>query len=1125
MPFASVDLRGTASNKSSGTTISLTPTATIPVGALVVVEVAADNVGTSNAADTTEHGIASSPGQTWTKLREMSRGAGSAAAGVVTSLWATVVTTALTTSDSITLTISSARTAKVIAARAFTFSNFWSANLSGVVTGTPTHGNSASPSVSTSSLSSGTWLLLGVVGRERPDGDTHGSVTDWTMRTKRGTTGSTAATNVSFVRGDRVLNPGSGVQTFNPTIGTSGDWSAIIAAIPLVYTPPPDIEVVLWDVGLVLAEEEPVSAEVELATEHLLSAEAVDAFPGEVLGTGLGLGTAHTEHLTELAALEALTAESLSPAEGTDVIHSELLEQVSQALTVSTEHRGAEVEPTSPDIEVVLWDVGIVLAEPEAVSGSTDVSTEHLTPAARESLAPTEVLSQAAAQELLAAEVVQGALETTPLPTEHLSPVQADAALGGEIVGGVVAAGSVATEFLSQVAGQDTFPAESLERVAGLETVPTELLEQVSQAAALSTEHRGPELEPPPPPDIEVVLWSVGIVLEEEEGDPVSIETTVSTEHVGTAGVLAVVVTETLAGQTPTEVDLTSEHLVGLRAERVLAAESLGPAAGAVAAQVEVQTEHLGSPRSDRTVSAELVAPAARLAPLATETLGSALTLLQAPTEHLVALEVDEVLSTEILGPSAGAVAAQAVFTTEHLGAVRRDGVIFSELRAPIVRLLVIGTETLVRATAGLEASSEHLGAPRGAKAIHTELLGGAISDQVLSSEHTLPVSAELPLPGEHLVQVSAEEGMEGEVLQVEVVETTLFTEVLGPQALPVARDMVLPTEFLTGRPIASPIASEHLTGAITRTAALPSEHLERDILEVIFWTEVEPGTPTFAVEASRALLTEHLRRVARNRVLPTVVWGPLPVPVSGILRMTIFRRETTYSPTVSRLALPWILHPGEHRLMSIDLVDLLGGDTIAQVLSVEVMLRTTRLSGQVLRTEAPTFTSFAPAISGTSVSAWVRVPTDTAGDHELRVAVLTGDGRTVSRTQRFRVITGTVDLFPIWRIQAGDEVPVALGFAEELGGDALVSLLSVQLVRRIETATGAVARVPASGFGGLDAAISPELGDGWVSAWLRPGADVTGTFSLRILASTSGGERLARVQRIQAVAGVEGGS
>lgn len=231
-PISLVELVGSGSNKTSGTTLSVTPTINVPIGSVLVVEVATDN-SVTGSIESTDHTISSSPANTWTKIREVNRGT-AVGSGITTSLWASLITTEITTSDSITLTLATAVTAKIFTARSFTLATGWTVNLGAIESGI-LQTVDVSPAVNSPSLTSRDWLLLGLVGRERLlTGITQPA--GWTERPSEGTSDGSAESNVSVTRADKVLTPGSGVQTYNPTFGSATDMAAIIAAIPLSYS-------------------------------------------------------------------------------------------------------------------------------------------------------------------------------------------------------------------------------------------------------------------------------------------------------------------------------------------------------------------------------------------------------------------------------------------------------------------------------------------------------------------------------------------------------------------------------------------------------------------------------------------------------------------------------------------------------------------------------------------------------------------------------------------------------------------------------------------------------------------------------------------------------------------------
>ncbi|MCC7202436.1 MAG: hypothetical protein IT393_07245 [Nitrospirae bacterium] len=114
MAFSFVENHGTNKEQTSNTSLSIAPASTIPVGAVLVLFAACDNIAVSTG-DTTTHSVTDSQSNTWTRVSEKTfSDAGVALDGVTVSTHRCVVTTQLTTGDSITLTISSATTAKII---------------------------------------------------------------------------------------------------------------------------------------------------------------------------------------------------------------------------------------------------------------------------------------------------------------------------------------------------------------------------------------------------------------------------------------------------------------------------------------------------------------------------------------------------------------------------------------------------------------------------------------------------------------------------------------------------------------------------------------------------------------------------------------------------------------------------------------------------------------------------------------------------------------------------------------------------------------------------------------------------------------------------------------------------
>lgn len=228
-------LRGSATNKTAGTTIGVAPGVAIPAGKIAFALVGAHNTSAANGATTTHSGVADGAGgNTWEKLFERTFSTEVAAAGGVTlSLWKCKVATEIGTGHTITATIAST-TPKGIA--------IWEAGVGAgadlvlATTGTPmAHQDSsgASVSVATSGMTSKEYLHLGLVGQQN-ETLTWTEDADYTniFTTVEGiSTGpaGTAATNVVMWAGYRIATLTG--DTFAPTLPTASDRTATLIAL------------------------------------------------------------------------------------------------------------------------------------------------------------------------------------------------------------------------------------------------------------------------------------------------------------------------------------------------------------------------------------------------------------------------------------------------------------------------------------------------------------------------------------------------------------------------------------------------------------------------------------------------------------------------------------------------------------------------------------------------------------------------------------------------------------------------------------------------------------------------------------------------------------------------------
>lgn len=226
MAFAFVSNRGTGQNKSSGTTLVVNPTATLAVGALVTIRANSDNFTTVNDVETTQHSVADSKSNVWTKVKEKTRTAGVAADGCTGSMWFSQITVPILTSDTITLTLANAVTAKVLAIDEFSTAAGVTVSLAG--SNAATAGGSTTYTATISGLASTAYLFVGSFNPQLPT--PIGSFvldSDYTATSTIGTTGSGAATNVATTGGYRLLS-GTG-DTFNGTV-TSSSLNTILGA-------------------------------------------------------------------------------------------------------------------------------------------------------------------------------------------------------------------------------------------------------------------------------------------------------------------------------------------------------------------------------------------------------------------------------------------------------------------------------------------------------------------------------------------------------------------------------------------------------------------------------------------------------------------------------------------------------------------------------------------------------------------------------------------------------------------------------------------------------------------------------------------------------------------------------
>ena len=223
MAVAYVTSHGTATSKTAGTTLTKQPTGTVVVGRTLVLYVTADNL----SATTPTFTASDTQGNTWVTLVQGAAVA-TAGSGVAGAIIASTLTTALATTDTITVTLSGSVTARALAIQEYSGGSTTLRNA-----GVTAVGTSTAPSVTSNSANSGD-LVLGNVAYEdnagpaNQDNDTTNGT--WGTYITSFTTGGGATANVALVAQYKVTT-GAGAQTYNPTIGAATDWVAMTATL------------------------------------------------------------------------------------------------------------------------------------------------------------------------------------------------------------------------------------------------------------------------------------------------------------------------------------------------------------------------------------------------------------------------------------------------------------------------------------------------------------------------------------------------------------------------------------------------------------------------------------------------------------------------------------------------------------------------------------------------------------------------------------------------------------------------------------------------------------------------------------------------------------------------------
>jgi hypothetical protein len=231
MSFSAVTPRGTASERTSDTSIAVSPGTAIAVGQLAFLTTLGDNISTTTGAST-DHSVADSVGNTWTKAFEYTYSPGGAANdGMTVSVWYTVVETEIGTGATVTTTFGSAILSKTTHLGEATIGA--GNTISVEAFGTDT----ADAGAALASMTSREYLLLGGAERENEDVAMTEDADYTTLSETISSTAGATATNVALGTSYRIATLTS--DNYLPTVTGSGDRLHTLVALYEVAGGPP----------------------------------------------------------------------------------------------------------------------------------------------------------------------------------------------------------------------------------------------------------------------------------------------------------------------------------------------------------------------------------------------------------------------------------------------------------------------------------------------------------------------------------------------------------------------------------------------------------------------------------------------------------------------------------------------------------------------------------------------------------------------------------------------------------------------------------------------------------------------------------------------------------------------
>lgn len=224
----SVTDRGTATRTGGGTTWAVSPTSTIAARSFGFLFLAYDNSGTNGANPISAANLTDSVGNIWDRFDFDVQDPGAANAGVaVTTYLCRTLTTAMTSSDSVTVDFGGFTTASAVA--------IWSqidASEGNVLTvaGNSVRGVTPTNTITHTASITIDNVVIGCLAHESNGtvtGDADTTNGNWsTQQTAVANTG-TSATSIRASTQWKVVTA-TGNQTFNPTVSVNSDWVVLL---------------------------------------------------------------------------------------------------------------------------------------------------------------------------------------------------------------------------------------------------------------------------------------------------------------------------------------------------------------------------------------------------------------------------------------------------------------------------------------------------------------------------------------------------------------------------------------------------------------------------------------------------------------------------------------------------------------------------------------------------------------------------------------------------------------------------------------------------------------------------------------------------------------------------------